>query len=104
MEAVQPVSPPELGEAAVRMIMLVEEKFGPVPSGIRVVQEFGDETVVVESKTGSKPEFVHGTSMFLEGPTQAFVDWLKPFDGVWTTNNPMVGTWKVVHVPEEQQP
>lgn len=84
-----------------RAILLVEEKFGPVPPDIRVVQEFGDEMIVtdVEEKDGRRvPVTVHGVSMFLEGPEEAFVRWLKPFDGVWKSNNPMMGKWHVVHV------
>lgn len=43
----------------------------------------------------------HGIAMFLEGPANVFSNWLRPFEGFWTSNNPMCGGWKVKHVPEE---
>lgn len=85
-------------------ILLVEERFGSVPPDIRVVQEFGDEMIVtdVEEQGGRrKPVTVRGTSMFLEGPQEAFVRWLKPFDGIWKTSNPMLGDWNVFHIRDD---
>lgn len=85
-------------------ILLVEEKFGPVPPEIRVVQEFGDEMIVtdVDDADGRRiPVTVPGVSMFLEGPPEAFANWLREFDAVWISKNPMTGDWYVVHVKDE---
>ena len=76
-----------------QVILLVEAKFGPVPPDIRVVQKFGDECVLTDDK-----KVVEGVSMFLEGDKGAFVRWLKPFDGVWLSDNPALGIWRVYHI------
>lgn len=77
-----------------QVILLVEGRFGPVPDDITVVQEFGDETVVRDDGA-----FIDGVAMFLTGAPEAFNRWLRPFDGFWTSNNPLSGAWRVQHVP-----
>ncbi len=88
------------GEAVLRLYVLVEKRFQPVPPTVRVEQQYGEETVVVGDPTKSGPpeSMTRGDIMLLSGTEQAFKDWLRPFDGFWTTRNPMMGKWTVRHV------
>lgn len=78
-----------------RLIMLVQSEHRPIPESIRA-QEFGTESIKTEGG-----DFIIGASAFLEGPEEAFVEWLRPFDGVWVTDNPAMGRWAVVHIKNE---
>ncbi|MET0980264.1 MAG: hypothetical protein ABWX90_03350 [Candidatus Saccharimonadales bacterium] len=51
-----------------------------------------------ETATPRECERIYGESAFVSGDEEAFKEWLKPFDGIWICNNPMVGNWKVVHI------
>lgn len=84
------------------LYLLVEQKHKPIPDNIKVVQNFGPETVFVPKTGSSTPsEPIYGETVLVKGEEQAFIDWLKPFDGVWTTRSPMLGTWTVVHIKKE---
>ena len=78
------------------LIMLVEPNHRPIPSDITVVQDFGRESII-----GDDGDLLAvGDAVYMQGDTGNFAKWLKQFDGVWTTNNPMAGKWNVVHVKE----
>lgn len=79
--------------------LLVEAKMLPVPSTITVIQDFGLETV-----RDHEGHTTRGYVMYLTGEASAFCDWLRPFAGFWTSSNPMLGDWKIMHVrgAEEQ--
>jgi N-dimethylarginine dimethylaminohydrolase len=79
-----------------QIIMLVEVKMLPIPDNIKVVQEFGGEAIMVGDKLVAT-----GTSMLLSATTEALHEWLRPYEGFWTTQNPMVGKWEVMHVPSD---
>lgn len=92
-----------------QLIMLVERRMLPVPEGIVVIQEFGHESIIPQTDSGNDKDetmlqciarSVQGTSMFVEGEPQAFIDWLKDYDGIWSCNNPMMGDWQVMHIKE----
>lgn len=91
------------------LILLVEQKMIPVPQNIEVVQEFGRESIIPHSEDENESigdgvnRTIAGTSMYLSGEPEAFIDWLKPFDGVWTCTNPIMGDWKVVHVKRSKE-
>lgn len=83
-----------------QMILLVEERFGSVPEKIRIVQKFGDEMIV----TADPETTTRGVSMFLVGAPEVFADWLRPFDGFWTSENPLLGEWTFQCIEEGQSP
>lgn len=72
--------------------MLVEAAHAPIPSNINIICDYGDEIIVYENRK------ISGTVTVLEGSEEAFIDWLKSFDGVWITESPMTGRWEVVHI------
>lgn len=76
------------------LILLVQQHMLPVPVvGVVVVQEFGSESILDGEGNPHR-----GVSMLLQAEPEVFVEWLKPFDGFWVSNNPMLGNWHVVHV------
>lgn len=60
--------------------------------GIKVIQVYGDEQVVFEETS------VSGVSMLVSGTEDAYRGWLGYYDGVLISNNPMAGSWDVMHV------
>jgi hypothetical protein len=82
-------------ETEMRLFMLVLDEHLPIPDGIEVVVNYGLETVRTEHDGR-----VRGNCMYLRGEPEAFVEWLQPFDGIWTTKSPMLGQWEIVHVKE----
>jgi hypothetical protein len=93
---IEAVSEKDLESTEMSVFMLVQDEHVPIPDGIEVVVNYGLETIRTEDNGR-----VRGNSMYLRGKMSAFVDWLKPFDGIWTTDSPMVGEWKVVHVKKD---
>lgn len=79
-------------------IILVTTAMQPVPEGITIVQDYGWENIKIGEAWHDQ---VGGNCMMLSGEPEAFIDWLQQFDGVWATNNPMIGDWHVVHVKQE---
>jgi hypothetical protein len=78
------------------LIMLVQDEHKPIPDNIKVIWNFGREHI--RSNDGRS---YCGESTYLQGEPQAFKEWLRPFDGFWVSNNPMVGDWHIEHVREE---
>lgn len=60
--------------------------------GIKVIQVFGDETVVFEESS------FNGVSMLVSGTEDAYRGWLGYYGGVLISSNPMMGSWEVMHV------
>ena len=79
--------------------ILVRQNMKPIPDTIKIVQDYGLETIIPEGS--DLTHRIVGRNLLLEGSPEAFVDWLKPFDGVWVCSSPMVGDWKVVHIKRE---
>lgn len=79
-----------------QLFMLLQEEHTPVPLGIELVQTFGEETVRYDG--GS----VHGTVAMLSGEASEFQKWLHTFEGIWISNNPMLGAWRVVHIRQDE--
>ena len=79
--------------------ILVRQNMKPIPDTIKTVQDYGLETIIPEGCDIDQQ--IVGRSLLLEGSPEAFVDWLKPFDGFWVCSSPMVGDWKVVHIKKE---
>lgn len=78
------------------LYMLVQDIHLPVPPTIKVVHNFGSEHVRADDGRSYR-----GDSMILSGDKEAFAEWLKQFDGVWISDNPMLGDWYVVHVKDD---
>lgn len=74
------------------IIMLLQPQHYPIPEGIEVLV-YGNESVIDENRT-----WHHGQSAHLSGDRKVIANWLRPFDGVWVSENPMLGGWHVVHV------
>jgi tagatose-1,6-bisphosphate aldolase len=77
------------------LIMIVERKMTPIPSGITVMDSYGSEAVVKDGVLKAS-----GTAMLLSGDAETFKNWLRPFDGVWLSDNPSTGIWKVQHIKD----
>ncbi len=76
--------------------MLVEEKQKPIPPEITVKENWGPLTVVTDANGR-----VYGEHMMLEGSAADFVEWLKPFDGVWVgEGSPTAQNFVVMHIKD----
>lgn len=79
------------------IVLVTPEITNPVTTevkGVEVLRDFGRELVMTDS--GS----VGGYCMLVRGEVGALHDWLRPYEGFWTSTNPLCGDWKVMHVPE----
>ena len=79
-----------------KTILLVQNSMLPVPPTISVLNNWGRETVLL----GEREDFAAGDVMLLDGEPQAFVEWLSPFDAVWTSTSPMMGRWSAMHIKQ----
>jgi hypothetical protein len=79
-----------------KIILLVEPKMCPIPKGVKTLRNFGMETVIPDV-ANEHVGATDGQACLLEAEPKVFQDWLRPFDGVWTSNNPMVG-WQISHI------
>lgn len=80
------------------LCVLIESHFGPIPDGITIEQKFGSEVIVDEDGKC----LAEGSSMLLSGEPELFTNWLRSFTGVWISDNPAFGEWRVVHVKDEE--
>jgi hypothetical protein len=78
----------------INLVILLTPEMGYVPSYIKVIQDYGSESIV----HGDGNELVEGNSMYIQGDEAALLDWLRPFKEVWTSSNPMCGEWKLLPV------
>lgn len=76
--------------------LLVRPDMRPIPTTMKILADFGEETVAVDDST-----FIRGDSLHLEGTAHEFAKWLAPFDGFWMTDSPMLGAWKIHHISED---
>jgi len=86
------------------IIMLVQPEHLPIPESIKIIDIFGEESLMVKGESENnitKMVKISGKSMYLGGPQAAFTECLKPFDGIWISSNPALGDWEVVHVKPE---
>lgn len=82
-----------------RLNILVTEAMIPLPANVECVQKYGKETIIQGS--GVSAQFTTGIAMLVDADEKALVDWLKPFDGIWISNNPSSGQWDVVHIQDD---
>ena len=84
-----------------KLYMLYEDRLGTIPEAIKTVEDFGPLTILVE--VDDRPtHHVKGTSLVLEGPTQAFINWLRPFDHVWLGDGqPCEERFRVANIKED---
>lgn len=79
-----------------QICMLVQPAHCPIPDTVKVIQDFGLETVI-----DADEKRYMGHSMLVESTEQGFIDWLKNCDGVWQCSSPMIGDWQVFHIKKE---
>lgn len=79
------------------LCLLLEAKMQPIPDNIKLLQNFGLERVYADSGKC----LATGVVCFVNATKEAIAEWLRPFDSVWLTNSPMLGTWSVHHVKRE---
>ena len=77
-----------------QVCLLHTEKMAPVPTSLTVLKDYGPETIFTID--GSDSAF--GTVLILDGEPEVVAAYLRPYDGVWVSNNPASGEWQVFHV------
>lgn len=84
-----------------RQIMIVEQKFLPIPLEIRIVFDAGPITIMPKN---DKEQIVSGRYMVLDGMPKIFISWLKKYDAVWV-NKPGTSMQEqefvVAHIKED---
>lgn len=83
-----------------RQMLLKTSNLGDIPADIKVLDNWGSVSVV-DSNGGP---LVAGDHVHLEGPCEAFINWLKPFDEVWITKrgtSPMEQVFEAVHIKDD---
>lgn len=65
----------------------------PIPNGIEVVDQFGEETIRTETNL-----YVRGVVTIVRGTQEHYWKWLGHLPGVWTSSSPMLGSWSIRHV------
>jgi hypothetical protein len=81
-----------------KLYMLYEDRLGPLPPEIKEVQCFDPALTVL---TPGGRERLQGRSTLLEGPQEAFIRWLKPFDTVWVgAGQPYEEWFERMHIKE----
>ena len=84
-----------------KMMLVVEAKFLPVPTSIKVLDNWGFVGVM----DGEGTPVADGEHMYLEGESADFIRWLGGYDAVWRTKDgtsPMFQQFEACHVPHEK--
>lgn len=76
------------------IIMLVQLEHLPIPPEVEILHNFGHECV----RNAVNGALCEGEAMCLRAEDSVFQNWLRDFPGVWMSNNPGAGQWKVYHV------
>lgn len=88
-------------------LILVQGNMHPVPNDIEVLLRLRFPFRSLEELNQSPEEAMQntfrGNAMLLSGKPEAFINWLKPFNGIWICSNPLIGDWEVVHIKKELQ-
>ena len=64
-------------------LLLTKEMQNTMPDTIRIPIDFGTISVIFPAEEeGEEPLILTGNNVILEGLTDDFIKWLKPFDGV----------------------
>lgn len=82
------------------LYLLVTSAMMPIPTGIEVVKDYGHECVIPDLPDVQEAlrTQVSGQSMHLSADPQKFVDWLRPYDGIYVCDNLMRSDWQIVHI------
>ena len=72
--------------------MLYEKRLGLIPEEIKETRCFDTNLLILPAK-------ISGRSVIMEGPEEAFIKWLKPFDGIWVgVGQPFEEKFQVAHI------
>ena len=77
-----------------QIILLMESKMYPIPESIKVLEEYGHESIADDKGR----IMASGTVSYLEGEAGAIAAWLYPFDSIWQCSSPAIGDWQAIHV------
>lgn len=79
-----------------RINLLIEPAMKPIPNTIRVVQSFGDLSVLCDNR-----KIVRGEHAIIEGVNDAIIDWLLPHSGFWMgVGTPIMQQFTLRHATE----
>lgn len=85
--AAQPPTPSKPVDLHQLIVLLSPAMNRVMPRSLVVLRNFGPESVHTPHR------LYHGNVVMLEGPTDDMQTWVRMFDGVWTSNNPVFGSW-----------
>jgi len=80
--------------------LLVTEELEPVPEGFKVVEDYGELSIMATADDGV--HCIAGRNLVLDGTEQQIKNWLSPFDGVWVgVGPPFMEEFEVLHITED---
>jgi hypothetical protein len=82
-------------------LLVTKEMWNTKPDNIRVPIDFGEIVVRFPSEeAGEEPLIMVGNNAILEGLTDDFIRWLKPFDGVavGVGGSPQFERFEIMHI------
>lgn len=79
-----------------QLYMLYENRLGPIPAEIRTIARYPNVCVIYNNGAS----YATGDSVVLDGPAEAFVRWLRPFDHFWKgVGQPFEERFEQAHIP-----
>jgi hypothetical protein len=80
-------------------LLLTTEQQRTRPANVKIMQSWGELTIIFDGENGEPGKAVHGLHCFIEGYQEDIISWLKPYDAVYVGNgSPMMETFSVVHI------
>lgn len=83
--------------------IMSEEMYQTKPEGIDIIFDCGYVGVTpADERVYDTDMYTHGIGVIAKGSKKDFVEWLKPFPGIWFYEGPMMlENFKIRHVSEE---
>ena len=79
-----------------RLYMLYETRLGPIPTEIRIIICYPNTRI----SCNNGADYANGDTVVLDGPAEAFVRWLRPFDYFWKgIGQPFEERFEQAHIP-----
>ena len=88
----------------IQHILLTPEIKSAMPDSVKITHNFGEINVRFSSlEDGGEPLILTGDNAVVEGDTQEFINWLKPFDGVaiGVGGSPQFEQFEIMYIKEE---